>query len=154
MTSGSGAAISVKTGPAVLKHITIARPARGTGSGVYVDAGGTLELKNSILSAYDVGIRALGTVTEDYNLFFNNGVDYDATGGGLIHFGIHDVALQDPLFAAPAAGDYHLRWHSPAIGLGTNLVVTSDLDGRPRISRWDSGAYQYYAIIYLPMVRK
>ncbi len=152
--SGSGAAISVETGPAVLKHITIARPARGTGSGVYVDAGGTLELKNSILSAYDVGIRALGTVTEDYNLFFNNGVDYDATGGGIIHFGTHNVALKDPLFAAPAAGDYHLRWHSPAIGLGTNLGVTSDLDGRPRISRWDSGAYQYYAITYLPMVRK
>jgi predicted outer membrane repeat protein len=152
--SGSGAAISVETGPAVLKHITIARPARGTGSGVYVDAGGTLELKNSILSAYDVGIRALGTVTEDYNLFFNNGVDYDATGGGIIHFGTHNVALKDPLFAAPAAGDYHLRWHSPAIGLGTNLGVTSDLDGRLRISRWDSGAYQYYAITYLSIVRK
>ena len=69
-------------------------------------------------------------------------------------YSIHDMALQDPLFAAPAAGDYHLRWHSPAIGLGTNLGVTSDLDGRLRISRWDSGAYQYYAITYLPMVRK
>ena len=42
----------------------------------------------------------------------------------------------------------------PSSGLGTNLGVTSDLDGRLHISRWDSGAYQYYATTYLPMVRK
>jgi len=64
------------------------------------------------------------------------------------------MAIQDPLFADPAAGDYHLRWRSPAIGLGTNLGVTSDLDGRARVSRWDSGAYQYYAEIYLPLITK
>ena len=152
--SSKGAAILVKNGPTVLKHISIGRPARGTGSGVYVDAGGTLELKNSILSAYDTGIRALGTVTEDYNLLFDNGVDYNATGGGSIVYGVNDMALQDPLFAVPAAGDYHLRWPSPAIGLGTNLGVTSDLDGRLRVSRWDSGAYQYYADIYLPLISR
>ena len=152
--SSNGAAIFVNTGPAVLKHITIGRPARGSGSGVFVNAGGTLELKNSILSAYDNGIRALGTVTEDYNLFFNNWVDYNSTGGGTINYGVNNLALKDPLFAAPAAGDYHLLWHSPAIGLGTNLGVTSDLDGRLRASRWDSGAYQYYAMIYLPLISK
>ena len=152
--SGSGAAIFVKNGPAVLKHITIGQPARRAGSGVYVASGGTLELKNSILSAYETAFRVLGTLTEDYNLFFNNGVDYDPTDGGIINHGTHDIALQDPLFTAPAAGDYHLLWHSPAIGLGTNLGVTSDLDGRPRVSRWDSGAYQYYARIHLPLVTK
>ena len=152
--SNNGAEICVKNGHAFLKHITVGRSTHGAGSGVYVDAGGTLEMKNSILSAYDTAFRVLGTVTEDYNLFFDNRVDYDKSGDGTIIYGVNDIALQDPLFAAPAAGDYHLRWNSPAIGLGTNLGVTSDLDGRPRVSRWDSGAYQYNASIYLPLILK
>ena len=152
--SNSGAALYVYGGSAVLRHVTIGRPARGAGSAIHVDSGKTLELKNSIISAYAVGIRVLGTATEDYNLFFNNGVDYDPTGGGTIVYGIHNVALKDPLFANPAGNDYHLRASSPAIGKGTNLGVTTDLDGRTRIGRFDIGAYQFWASTYVPLIRK
>ncbi len=61
---------------------------------------------------------------------------------------------QDPLLADPAGGDYHLRYGSPAIGMGADLGVTIDLDGNARQDRWDAGAYQFTAKAYLPVIRK
>jgi len=152
--ASSGAAVYVDQGTAVLKHLTIARPIRSTVSGIFVNTSANVELKNSIVSAEHTAIRAVGTVTEDYNLYFNNGVDYDATGGGTINFGAHNVALQDPLFVSPTGNDYHLRWLSPAIGKGANLGVTTDLDGLARHVRMDIGAYQFWAKLSLPLIRK
>ena len=65
-----GAALYVKGG-VVLKHATIARPTRGTGRAIYVKSGATLDIKNSIFTAYEVGIYNDGTLTEDYNLGFD-----------------------------------------------------------------------------------
>ena len=139
--SNTGAALNFHGGSAVLYHATIGRPTRGAGSAINVNDSTFLTLKNSIISAYATGLRSLGTTTEDYNLYFNNAVDYDATGGGTINFGAHNVALKDPLFVNPAEHDYHLRWLSPAIGKGTNLGFPYDLDGRLRHVRMDIGAW-------------
>ena len=52
-----------------------------------------------------------------------------------------------PLFANPAAGDYHLNAASPCINAGNNSFVTNatDLDGNPRIVGGivDLGAYEF-----------
>jgi predicted outer membrane repeat protein len=152
--SSNGAALSVEGGIATLYHATIACLNRHTGSALFIKAGANLTVKNSILSAYSRAIRALGTVTEDYNLLYNNQFDYDPTGGGTINYGSNDLALKDPLFVNLSGNDYHLRWPSPAIGEGTDLSVSSDLDEVLRQGRVDIGAYQYIARVFLPLVLK
>jgi subtilisin family serine protease/PKD repeat protein len=56
------------------------------------------------------------------------------------------VFAGDPLFANPAAGDFHLQALSPAIDTGSNRWVTSsnDFDNLPRIYRGivDMGCYE------------
>lgn len=58
---------------------------------------------------------------------------YCNIGGGLIGIGNLDV---NPLYRAPANGDYHLRSTSPLIDMGSGLVAllpALDIDGDPRI---------------------
>jgi len=60
----------------------------------------------------------------------------------------------DPLFVNAAAGDLHLQPNSPAIDAGKEEMLpstlTTDRDGRPRISRItvDMGAYEYQVTNY------
>jgi predicted outer membrane repeat protein len=151
--ASSGAALYIgEAVSAVLRHATIGRPTRGTGSAILLYTNATLEMKNSTITAYDEGVHIQGTLNEDYNLLFNNGTNFAVYG--TFNPGGHSISGHDPLFADLAAGNYHLRLFSPAIGLGTNLGVTIDLDSRPRIGRWDSGAYQFYTFIYLPVISK
>ncbi len=152
--SASGAALYVKAGPAVLYHATIARPTQGTGSGIFIQSRSTLELKNSLICDYAEGIYVDGTLTEDYNLFYDNAKDTNISITGTHNQGLHNY-LGNPLFINPAGGDYHLMWDFPAIDLGTDLGITTDLDGRARNNgRFDSGAYQFWASIYVPLISK
>ena len=96
-----------------------------------------------------------GTATQDYNLFYDNGSNSAVTNGGTITPGGHSLTDQDPRLADPSGGDYHLAALSPAIGSGTNLGVTTDLDDRSRLNgRYDIGAYQFWTGIYLPLIRR
>jgi len=95
----------------------------------------------------------LGSLTEDYNLFYSNASNY-SPGSDVGWPGTHSLTTTAVPFANTAQWDYHLRAGSAAIGLGVNLGVTSDLDGRSRDGRWDVGAYQYYAWVYLPLIKR
>jgi hypothetical protein len=60
----------------------------------------------------------------------------------------------DPQFVNAGASNYHLSGTSPAINAGLNLGVSTDLDGNPRNSQPDMGAYEYVVKIYLPLTLK
>ncbi|MCB9832713.1 MAG: hypothetical protein H6807_09580 [Planctomycetes bacterium] len=63
---------------------------------------------------------------------------------------------QDPLFVAPAAGDYHLAVGSPCLDTGPSFVPGGlgalDLDRglRPRGEAADMGCYEAYRVAYSP----
>ncbi|MGE3854251.1 MAG: hypothetical protein AB7K09_21135, partial [Planctomycetota bacterium] len=98
---------------------------------------------------------AVSPVTCDHNVWF-------ATGPGIVNFnsfgnfGAWQAAGNDtngivanPLCEDPAAGDFHLRFGSPAIDLATGAtVLTDDVDvdreARPNGAERDSGADEFY----------
>ena len=141
-------------GTAELDFTTIVRPTNAnTDIAIFLENSSTLTLKDSLISSYMTGvdIEAGTTLTEDYNLV-NNTTNFDVQSGGTHTPGGHSIATQDPHFVNPSAGDYHLLSSSPAIGNGINLGVTTDLDGNARLGRWDIGAFQYWAFVYLPLI--
>ena len=147
-SSLGGAALLIENLPATVFYATIAQPSRGNGSGIKVSAGATLTLKNSILADCATGLEVSGgNATQDYNLFFNNGSNSAVTNGGTITTGGHSLTGLDPRLADPTGGDYHLTTQSPAIGAGTDLGITTDLDDRLRLNgRFDIGAYQFWTL--------
>jgi len=150
--SSLGAALLLDGGTAELDFATIARPTNtNTDPAIELANSGTLTLKDSIISSYGTGVNgnAGTTLTEDYNLF-NNTINMQS--GGTLNHGGNSIINQDPHFVNPSAGDYHLLSSSPAIGKGINLGVPADLDGHARSGRWDIGAYQYWAFVYLPLI--
>jgi hypothetical protein len=62
----------------------------------------------------------------------------------------------DPLFYDSFEGDYHLLGNSPCINAGDpNTQLPYDIDGNPRTSPPDVGAYEWIGVkIFLPMVVK
>ncbi len=122
-----------------LVHNTIGASANISGQAVYV-LSGTAALTNTIISSYSVGIEnAGGIVSEDYNLFYGNGVDVSGTvaSGG-------STLVGDPDFVDPVGGDFHIGFGSAGLDNGLDLGVTVDLDGnlRPSGSGPDRGAYE------------
>ena len=157
--SSLGAALLLDGGPAELDFATIARSTNtNTDPAIELANSGNLTLKDSIISFYGTGVSigsttlGLGTLTEDYNLFFNNTANFYLQPGSTATHGVNSIINQDPHFVNPSAGDYHLLSSSPAIGKGTDLGVTTDLDGQARSGRWDIGAFQYWAFVYLPLI--
>jgi len=72
------------------------------------------------------------------NLYLPQSVPLDGVADAAAMFG-------EPLFVAPAAGDFHLQAASPAVDAGIALIgVTADKDGlpRPQGARYDLGAYE------------
>jgi predicted outer membrane repeat protein len=130
-SSSSGSAIYLEgygTPQVTLRHLTIASATLGSGSAIYV-AGGTVDITNTIVASYTIGLqRGGGTVNEDYNLFFGNGTDLS----GSISSGGNSLHGQDPHFVDPAGGDYHIETDSAALDAGAFLSITTDLDGDTR----------------------
>lgn len=147
--AGSGGALYLTglSGTQTLRHVTIAAPDVDGGTGIYVEDG-TVDLTNTIVASYTTGIRQVtGTVTYNSSLFFGNGNDVlcDWTCAG----GSSNVYGSDPRFVNPLAGDYHLVDGSGAVDAGTDLGITTDLDGLPRPDPStgvpDIGAYEFHS---------
>jgi hypothetical protein len=148
---GGGAAIRLSGGR--LRHVTIAHPTQGSGPAILM-TGGTAGVTDTIVASYTVGISQTGgLLSADYDLFFT--ATPTQTSGGTMSWGSHNLNA-NPLFVNPAAGDYHLTAGSPAVDAGTNVGITTDLDGvaRPQGQGYDIGAYEYEHrfVIYLPVV--
>ena len=146
-----GAAFAVNSlGQHDMLYSTIASSSFITESAIAI-LGGTLNLTNTIIANYAIGISNTGSIVyEDYNLFFNNitnTVGVTSSGHSLVG---------DPKFVAPLNDDYHLQFGSAAIDHGVDAGVYTDLDGelRPMGVGFDIGAYEYAAMThtYLPLI--
>ncbi|CAG0931818.1 putative outer membrane protein PmpB [Thermoflexales bacterium] len=140
--AGQGAAVMQLEGTQyTLRHVTIAHPSPGSGPAVLLTSG-TANITNTIIASYTVGISQTGGIlTADYDLFFT--ATPTQTSGGTLNWGAHNLNA-NPRFVNPATSDYHLSPGSPAADAGTNVGVTTDLDGvtRPQGSGYDIGAYE------------
>lgn len=152
-SSGTGAALYLDTDDRVqILHTTIAGPMSSRMSAIYV-ATGTVGITNTILVSHSIGIsNVTGTVYENYNLFFGNGINKSGTisGGG------KDVSGK-PDFVDPDSGDYHLGAASAAIDAGIDVGVPIDFEGdrRPQGGGFDIG-YDEFTVSkrYLPLVSR
>jgi hypothetical protein len=139
VVGAAGASVALNsTGRTQLVFSTLANSAAPSGRAIAVNGGG-LSLVNSIVASYTVGLsQTVGPVSEDYNLFFGNGLSLT----GVITWGVHTRDGLDPRFVAPAVGDYHIRQTSPAINRALDVGVTRDfdLDARPIGGGFDIGA--------------
>lgn len=158
-TPGQGAGIALQNTTSHFLHTTIARNLGGNAQGVYVvGIASTARMTNTILVGHSVGIATSGSaVTMTHTLWglgtWANGVD---TAGSNIYTGTTSIR-QDPAFADPLAGDYHLTLGSPAIDAGTDTGVGQDVDGDAR--PWPTGGVcdigadeMPYRLVYLPSV--
>jgi plastocyanin len=124
-----------------VRHSTVAGSSSGiistTITAIEVIAG-RVSITNSIIAHSAIGISNLdGTVTEAYNLFYNNGVD---RAGTIVS---SNPILGTPRFINASAGDYHIQSDSDAIDQGTPLGVLDDIDGDLRDALPDVGADEF-----------
>lgn len=99
----------------------------GGGMDSYLLSPGITLLNNIVYGPFDWGIGlhqqpGAGSVI-DYNNLWQQPTPYG--GGALSAVGAHN-SIQDPLFAAPATGDFSLRPGSPAIDAGDPEILDAD----------------------------
>jgi hypothetical protein len=92
------------------------------------------------------GIIEYGLVGAN-NRYVNNLVYKSGTNVKMLKGSVSGTISQDPLFVKyeiDGSGDYHLQVSSPAISKGTSISAPStDIEGKPRDSLVDIGAYEY-----------
>ena len=125
---------------------------------------------NNVVAESHYGAIGLGHspyLTLVNNIFYNNGggsqiIDEDSKVGTVWDYNIHYPDFEwphkqpefdqhsmfgvDPRFIDPAAGDYRLRFDSPAVDAGLMLYAFNyDIDtvGRPQGAGWDIGAREF-----------
>jgi len=98
-----------------------------------------------------------GSIVSDYNIFYSSGsINYQNGGSSYNNLNSWQAAgydkhskYLDPKFANLnpnlAAWDFHPTSNSPSIDTGTNVGLTTDLDGKsvPHGNGYDIGAYEY-----------
>jgi hypothetical protein len=98
------------------------------------DPGLTARLRNNLILAATSDERYVrGPAAGSNNLVFGGTGTIDGATGTL---------TADPLLVAPASANFHLGAGSPAINAGVATGVTTDLDGAPRDSMIDIGAFE------------
>ncbi len=149
----SGSAMYIVGASPKLWHNTIAGD--GNGAGVYITAYywpnevySNVTLANTILVNHATGIFVTG-----YNAAYleatlwgaddwANGNDWDGTGDIITG----SVNLWDvPTFVSFPVGDYHISSNSPAVDVGIETVIRTDIDNQPRpYHQPDIGADEYW----------
>jgi len=156
----SGGAGSIAT----FKNCTVARNSAETRGGgiISVNAGNAI-IHNSIVAQ---NTSPLGPQMWLAGGFFGGSASFATIEWSLLEGGQAMVLIQglssltwgegnldaDPMFISPAAGNFRLQCHSPAIDAGNDALVPTeaklDLDGNPRIvgAAVDLGAYERQSI--------
>lgn len=124
------------SGQGVIYHNTLVGSSAGQqGKGIEIEGPMTVAIKNNIVINHEIGVTAIPTavVTLDHTLLWNNASD--PLSGAV-------VVAADPQFVDLAGYDYHLQETSPAIDAGTDVGVSTDIDGdaRPQDAAPDLGA--------------
>jgi len=94
------------------------------------------DLKNNIMSNSSIALIAYGPgchVAASFNDFWDNSLNYRASGGAVIDTSLGGNIYQDPMFVGD--GDYHLQKYSPCIDAGDPDIKDPDS------SRSDIGCY-------------
>lgn len=119
----SGSGVYIATSGPQFRHNTISGNSGGGGAGIYVAAGTVSTVFNNIIAYQTVGVFAGGSsnVTVNGILWHNN----SANTGGTGTVSVSNAYEGDPTFAADG---YHLLPGSPAINVGINAGVISDID--------------------------
>ena len=134
----TGAGINVYSSTVELLHATLARNRGGAGHGLYVVSTSTVTAANTILVSHSIGINVGGgskasTATLTATLWgtgtWANGTDW--LSGGSLNIGTHNL-WEEPGFADPDMGDYHISLGSAAVNRGINAGVDRDIDNDPR----------------------
>jgi hypothetical protein len=108
-------------------------------------AGSQMTVRNVIVTdCGSEGFKDSGAIApdSDYNLAYNNGIDYSGWAIGANDW----VTPVNPLFTNPAGNDFTLQSGSPCIDSGDGTVdVRYDIVGlsRPQGTGIDRGAYEY-----------
>jgi len=136
-----------------LNHVT-AVGVESSGTGFHI-VNSDVALTNTIIASHTIGLNNLnGSISQDYNLFFNNGSDTQ----GAVSGGGHNVS-GDHRFVDPANDNYHRDEGSAALDMGsdTGLLVDYDGDLRPLDDGFDNGfdeANFASSTVYLPFVMR
>jgi parallel beta-helix repeat protein len=163
--TSTGAGIHINESTAHLLHTTLARNTGAGGQGIYLedwDLGSIptrVWMTNTILVSHTVGIalHPQATATLTHTLWGAGSWANQApwTGSGTLYTGTLAANWwEEPGFAAPDHGDYHLGPGSPAIDRGMNTAVATDVDGeRRRIGAYpDLGADEAPRWVFLPLL--
>ncbi len=119
-------------------HNTLVSPTLVTGPAIYVDGPGTVNITNTIVASYSVGINhAYGTVKENFNLFSGVGSPY----AGTVVKGGNSITGSVKFYDTTA---YTLSATSAAIDAASATGPAADYFGnaRPQGVRADIGYYE------------
>lgn len=111
--------------------------------------GGNATFRNNIVSGATHDIRvedATTAVIGGYNVLINEAAASVQAGGASYSGGAFDKGATDPLFTNAGAGDYTLRLHSPAIGMGAPSQYSIDLAGHAVANPPSMGAYEWMGV--------
>ncbi len=147
---GGGAVLSVTYAQApLLVNNTLAENDSPLGSGIFAESGPGSRVINNIVSA-SAGQAAVScdSYWDDASRVFQSNNVFSATGPAFDgscsdKTGLHGNISADPLFADPAADDFHLLPGSPNLDSGDNVAASAlaiDWDGHARLVDGDGDA--------------
>jgi hypothetical protein len=156
----SGGFACNKQGDAVFTNNTVhGNEATLRGGGITCSLNSTLRAMNNIVwdniaptaSGPEISVGPDSKITIDYSDVKGGKADVMVDPLGTLIWGSNNIDA-DPLFAATAEADFHIKYTSPCSDTGDNAAVTEllDFEGDPRIAYGtvDMGADEFYTHLY------